>query len=123
MAAMSHGRTVKLAAVGTAAGLFSGLFGVGGGIIMVPLFILWLAYGEREATGTSLLAVILISLVGVFGQGAFGNVRVVEGLVIGAAGVVGVVGGTWLQQRVPTKAITLLFALMLAAAGVRLIVG
>src|SRR4051794_41069475 len=56
-------RTLQLAAVGTAAGLFSGLFGVGGGAVMVPLLVLWLGYGEREATGTSLAAIAVIATV------------------------------------------------------------
>jgi len=43
-------RTLQLAVIGTAAGVFSGLFGVGGGIVIVPLLVLWLGYGEREAT-------------------------------------------------------------------------
>ena len=54
-------RTLQLAAIGTAAGAFSGLFGVGGGTIIVPLLIVWLAYGEREATGTSMAAIIVIA--------------------------------------------------------------
>src|SRR3954467_7471585 len=49
-------RTLQLAVVGTAAGLFSGLFGVGGGAVIVPLLVLWLGYGERVAAGTSLAA-------------------------------------------------------------------
>src|SRR4029450_1012357 len=57
-------RIVKLAAVGTAAGAFSGLFGVGGGIVIVPLLVLWFGYGERLATGTSLAAIVLIGLLG-----------------------------------------------------------
>src|SRR5947207_1810789 len=53
-------RTLQLAVIGTAAGIFSGLFGVGGGTVMVPLLVLWLAYGEREATGMSLGAIVII---------------------------------------------------------------
>ena len=48
---MSRGRLVQLALVGAAAGLFSGLFGVGGGVVIVPLLILWLGYDERTASG------------------------------------------------------------------------
>ena len=50
-------RTLQLAAIGTAAGVFRGLFGVGGGTVIVPLLVLWLGYGERLATGTSLAAI------------------------------------------------------------------
>jgi hypothetical protein len=49
-------RILQLAIIGTAAGVFCGVFGVGGGIVIVPLLVLWLGYGEREATGTSLAA-------------------------------------------------------------------
>ncbi|MGI8804394.1 MAG: TSUP family transporter, partial [Thermoleophilaceae bacterium] len=52
-------RLVRLGAIATAAGVFSGLFGVGGGTVIVPLLMLWLAYEEREATGTSLAAIAL----------------------------------------------------------------
>ena len=60
---MPSARTVKLLAVGTAAGAFSGLFGVGGGTVIVPLLVLWLGYEEREATGTSLPAIVIIAAV------------------------------------------------------------
>ncbi len=55
---MPAGRLVKLAAIGTAAGLFSGLFGVGGGTVIVPLLVLWFGYREHVATGTSLAAIV-----------------------------------------------------------------
>ena len=94
-------RYLKLAAVGTAAGAFSGLFGVGGGTIIVPLLILWFGYGEREATGTSLAAIVIIAALAATGQGAYGNVDVVNGLAIGIPAVAGVIAGTALQQRIP----------------------
>ena len=62
-------RTARLAAIGTAAGVFSGLFGVGGGTVIVPLLILWFGYGARLATGTSLAAIVLIGLLGALAQG------------------------------------------------------
>ena len=72
---------LKLAAIGTLAGVFSGLFGVGGGTIIVPLLIFWFGYGERLATGTSLAAIVLIGLLGTIAQGGiYGNVHVVTGL-------------------------------------------
>ncbi len=77
------GRTLRLAAIGTLAGLFSGLFGVGGGIVMVPLLMLWLGYGAREATGTSLAAIILIAAVAVVTHAGYGNVDVEKGLLVG----------------------------------------
>jgi uncharacterized membrane protein YfcA len=119
MAAMPAGR---LAAIGLAAGLFSGLFGVGGGTIVVPLLILWFAYDEREATGTSLLAIVITAVVATALHGAYGNVHVDDGLLVGLPAVGGVVAGTWLQQRVPGAAIRLMFALLLVTTAALLVV-
>src|SRR5262245_25537115 len=108
-------RTLKLAAIGTAAGLFSGLFGVGGGIVMVPLLLLWLAYGERLATGTSLAAIAIIAAVAATAHAGYGNVHVDDGLLVGVPAVGGVLAGTALQQRVPQRTISLLFAALMVA--------
>lgn len=113
---------LKLAAIGGAAGLFSGLFGVGGGAIMVPLLILWLGFGAREATGTSLAAIAVIAGVATLTHGAYGNVHVVKGLLVGGPAIVGVLVGTWLQQRVPQRAVQLLFAALLVATAVEMVV-
>jgi uncharacterized membrane protein YfcA len=112
----------KLAAIGTLAGAFSGLFGVGGGTIIVPLLILWFAYGERLATGTSLAAIILIGLLGAAAQGGiYGNVHVLTALLLAIPAVLGVVIGTAIQQRIPQRAVSYLFALLLVAMAVGLI--
>jgi uncharacterized membrane protein YfcA len=118
---MSGARTLKLAATGTAAGLFSGLFGVGGGTVIVPLLVLWLGYGERKATGTSLAAIVLISAMATVAQGAYGNVQVGKGLLVGVPAVGGVLLGTWVQQRVRTETIGLLFAVLMIAVAVDLV--
>ena len=120
MATMRGRRTLALAVIGTGAGLFSGLFGVGGGIVVVPLLVLWLGYGEREATGTSLAAIVVIAGVSAGTQGLHGNVRVAEGLLVGIPAVGGVVAGTWLQQRVRPRIVRLLFAVLLAGSAVEL---
>jgi uncharacterized membrane protein YfcA len=104
---------VRVAIIGTAAGFFSGLFGVGGGTVMVPLLIAWLAYGEREATGTSLMAIILIAAAGAAFQAAYGNVHALDALIVGAPAVAGVIAGTALQQRVPERAVAFAFAVLL----------
>jgi uncharacterized membrane protein YfcA len=121
MALMLASRTVRLAAIGTSAGLFSGLFGVGGGVVIVPLLILWLGFGEREATGTSLAAIAVIAAVATLVHGAYGNVHVDDGLLVGLPAVAGVVAGTQLQQRISTRAISLFFAAMLVAVAVDLL--
>jgi uncharacterized membrane protein YfcA len=113
-------RTLKLAAIGTAGGLFSGVFGVGGGAVVVPLLLAWLAYGEREAAATSLGAIAIVAGFAAALQGVYGNVDVTDALVIGIPAVGGVVGGTWLQQRLPADTIALAFALLLVVAAIEL---
>jgi uncharacterized membrane protein YfcA len=113
---------LKLAAIGTLAGIFSGLFGVGGGTIIVPLLIFWFGYGERLATGTSLAAIVLIGLLGAVAQGGiYGNVHLLTGLLLAIPAVVGVVMGTAIQQRIPQRAVSLLFAVLLLAVAIELI--
>lgn len=114
-------RLIKLAAIGTAAGVFSGLFGVGGGTIVVPLLIMWFGYGERLATGTSLVAIGIIALFAAAGQSLYGNVDLLDGLLIGLPAVAGVVVGTGLQQRLPERWIALAFAALLIGIAISLI--
>ena len=114
-------RSLRLMAIGTLAGLFSGLFGVGGGSVIVPLLILWLGYEERAATATSLAAIIFIAGFGAAAQGFYGNVHVLDAVLVGVPAVGGVVLGTWLQQRLPTRLISLLFAAVLVASAVELV--
>ena len=118
---MPRGRGVKLAVVGTAAGVFSGLFGVGGGTVIVPLLVLWVGYGERDASGTSLVAITGIAAIGAAAQGAYGRVDIDYGLLVGVPAVGGVLIGTWVQQRISTRLISALFAIMLVAAAVELL--
>jgi uncharacterized protein len=118
----STGDVLKLMAIGTAAGLFSGIFGVGGGTVIVPLLVLWLGYGEREATGTSLAAIVFIAGFAAAVQAGYGNVRVVDGLLVGVPAVAGVLLGAWLQQRLRSRTIALLFAAVLVASAVELLI-
>ena len=122
MARMPRRRTLQLGVIGTLAGLFSGLFGVGGGTVIVPLLVLWFGYDERVATATSLAAIIIVASVAATVQAVYGNVHWGDAVLVGVPSVVGVVGGTWLQQRVPRKAISLLFAVLLLAVAVDLAV-
>jgi len=118
MARMARGRALKLAVIGTAAGAFSGVFGVGEGSVIVPLLVLWLGYGAREATGTSLAAIVVIAVYGAAAQGAYGNVHLGDGLLIGVPAVAGVLAGTWLQQRLAPRTISRLFAAVLLVVAV-----
>src|SRR3954453_10519753 len=119
---MAPRRMLGLAAVGSAAGLFSGLFGVGGGAVVVPLLVLRFAYPDRAAMGTSLLAITVMAGAAMLTQGAYGNLHVDDGLLVGVPAVGGVVAGTWRQQRVPGGGARLLFAgaLVVAAADLAL---
>jgi hypothetical protein len=114
-------RHLRLAVIATVAGAFSGLFGVGGGTIIVPLLILWFGYGEREATGTSLLAIVLIAMLAAAAQGAYGNVHVVKGLLIGIPAIAGVLAGTALQQRIPERSVSAIFSVLLVASAAVLV--
>jgi len=122
MAPATSDRTLKLVATGTLAGVFSGLFGVGGGTVIVPLLIFWFGYGERLATGTSLGAIVFIGLLGTVAQGFYGNVHLDTGLLLSIPAVLGVVVGTAIQQRIPQRAVSLLFALLLVGVAIELIV-
>lgn len=112
-----------IAGIGTLAGLFSGLFGVGGGVVMVPLLILLLKMGERQATATSLAAIVLIASAATITHGAYGTVHVVEGLVVGLPAIAGVLAGTALQQRIPARRVSLLFAVLLIAVAISMVIG
>jgi hypothetical protein len=111
---MPSEHTLKLAAIGTLAGIFSGIFGVGGGTVIVPLLIFWFGYGERLATGTSLGAIVQ--------GGIYGNVHVGTGLLLSIPAIGGVVIGTAIQQRIPQRAVSLLFAALLIGVAIELIV-
>ena len=115
-------RTLKLAVIGTAAGVFSGLLGVGGGSVIVPLLIIWLGYGEREATGTSMMAIVLIAALAATLQALYGNVDPANAALVGIPAIGGAIAGTTLQQRVPERAISLLFAVLLVVIAVELII-
>jgi uncharacterized protein len=115
-------RTLRLVAIGTLAGLFSGLFGVGGGSVIVPLLVLWLAYDERPATATSLAAIVFVAAFAAAAQGLYGNVRLLDAVLVGVPAVGGVLAGTWLQQRLQGRSIALLFAALLVASAVELVV-
>lgn len=108
-------------AIGTLAGLFSGLFGVGGGTVMVPLLVLWLGYGERAATATSLAAIVFVAAFAAGVQGLYGNVELLDAALVGVPAVGGVLIGTWLQQRLRARSISLLFAAVLVASAIELV--
>jgi len=114
-------RTIRFAVIGVLAGAFSGLFGVGGGLVMVPL-LLMLGFGERRATATSLCALVVIAALAAALQGIYGNVRLDDALLLIVPAMVGVGLGVALQQRLPERTISILFAILLIAVAAELIV-
>jgi uncharacterized membrane protein YfcA len=113
---------VRLVAIGVAAGIFSALFGVGGGIIAVPLLILAARLPERIATATSLGAIGITALAGVIAYALRGEVDIGYALLVGLPAAAGALCGTSLQQRIQTTTLTYGFALLLAAVGTWLLV-
>ena len=108
--------------IATAAGAFSSLFGVGGGTVIVPLLILWMGYGAHEATGTSLVAIALIATFAAAAHATYGNVDVGDGLLVGVPAIGGVIAGAAFQQRLTSRAISLLFATLLVVVALILLI-
>jgi uncharacterized protein len=111
----------RLVLIGLAAGVFSALFGVGGGIIIVPL-LLAVRFDERAAAGTSLAAIGVIALAGTIVYSAVGELDPGAAALVGIPGAAGAVAGAAAQQRLANRTIALAFAGLLAAVGVRLVV-
>ncbi len=107
--------------IGAATGLFSGLFGVGGGIVLVPLLVLWLGFDERRAAATSLLVIVIAASAGTITHLGYGNVDVAAALTVGIPAVGGVLIGTWLQQRIPVAVAQLLFSVLLVGVAVTVV--
>jgi hypothetical protein len=112
---------VRLVVIGLVAGFFSALFGVGGGILIVPLLILVARYAERTAAATSLAAIGITALAGAAVYATLGRVHLTEAAAVGLPAAIGAVAGTTLQQRVPRRALSLLFAAFLVAIALRLL--
>jgi uncharacterized membrane protein YfcA len=114
---------LKLVLIGLVAGLFSALFGVGGGIVIVPLLILVAGFGGRLATGTSLAAIGITALAGTILYAFEGHVQVAHAALVGVPATAGAVVGAALQQRVSARALSLAFAALLASIAVWLLAG
>ena len=113
---------MRLVLIGLVAGFFSALFGVGGGIVIVPLLVLLCAFDQRRAAATSLAAILVAAIAGSITYAFHGDVRPGAAALIGIPAVAGVVAGAALQQRVSLDKLTYGFALVLTAVGIRLLV-
>lgn len=112
----------KGALIGLGAGLASGYIGVGGGFIMVPLFISLLGISMKQASGTSLIAILILAIPGVVTQGMLGNIDYVAGLALACGSIPGAALGATLIQYVPERRLRFLFGWFLVLGAVLLAV-
>ncbi len=107
---MELGELAGALALGFAAGISSGLLGIGGGVLFVPGLVIFLELGLIEAEATSLVAVTIVAVVGAWRQRGHGNLRLRDALAIGALSPLGVGAGVVAANVVPDRALELGFA-------------
>jgi uncharacterized protein len=101
---------IGLLVLGFAGGMTGGLLGVGGAVLFVPALVVFADESQLGAEASSLLAIVLVSVVGTWRQRAYGNVRLGDGLVIGLLSPLGVLAGVALANAVSERALELSFA-------------
>lgn len=114
---------VRLALIGLVAGVFSAVFGVGGGIIVVPLLLALASFPMHAASATSLGAILVTAAAGAALYALRGDVRLGYAALVGLPAVAGVLAGTHVQRRLSGGNLQLAFAVLMAAVGVWLLVG
>ena len=117
---MSTSTIIVAILLGVAAGVFAGMFGVGGGILFVPVLVA-LGLDQLEAQGTSLLAILPTVLAGSWTQRRYGNLRARTALVVGLASIVGVEIGARFVTQLPESTLRRLFAVLLFAVAAQLV--
>jgi uncharacterized membrane protein YfcA len=117
---MDAGTLVLAIALGFAAGMLAGLFGVGGGVLFVPTLTLGLGLTQLHAEATSLLAIIPTVIAGTWRQQRYGNVRWRPAIVIGLAAIGGVEGGVALAESLPEHALRRLFGVLMILVAVQI---
>jgi uncharacterized membrane protein YfcA len=115
-------RTLLLLAIGLVAGFLSALFGVGGGVVIVPALVAFAAYSLKPATATSLAAIGFTAVFGAARYGLSGDVHWLDAALIGIPAVIGVSLGTRLQRSLSSQRLQLLFSVFVLATGLRLII-
>jgi uncharacterized membrane protein YfcA len=109
---VSTADVIGAAVVGFAAGVTSGLLGVGGGVLFVPALVFFLGLTQLHAEATSLLAVVPVAAVGAWRQHHYGNVRMRDGVVVGLLSPLGVLAGVELANALPDEVLKLSFAVV-----------
>ena len=112
---------IEPALIGIFAGVASGYVGVGGVFLMVPLFDSLLKLNVKEASGTSLLAVCILSVPGVITQGMLGNINYLAGIALAAGTIPGAALGSMLIRHVPEKSLRLIFITFLFVVAILLV--
>jgi uncharacterized membrane protein YfcA len=107
---MDAGEAVGALTIGFAAGVASGMLGVGGGILFVPGLVIFLEESQLGAEATSLLAIVPVATVGAWRQRTYGNLRLRDGIVVGALSAPGVALGTVLANLLAERPLELMFA-------------
>lgn len=116
------GLDARLIAIGLAGGVLSGLLGVGGGIVMVPLLVLWARLSQRDAHAVSLGAIIPISLASVLTYGVAGKVRIGDAAALAVGSVLGARLGAGALARIEERPLKLVFGLFLGAVAILMLV-
>ena len=116
---MSSWTIVLGLSLGLVAGVLSGLFGVGGGILFVPVLVA-LGLGQVEASATSLLAIVPTAAVGIWRQTRYGNLRVRSSLILGIASLAGVAVGVKIATSLPEHTLRRLFGVLLLGVAAQL---
>lgn len=104
---------ILAALIGVAAGVASGLLGIGGGILFVPALTILMGLHQVQAEATSLLAIVPVAVVGSLRQRAYGNLRVRDAAIMGVLSIAGVIGGVALANALPERVLRIGFALLL----------
>ena len=112
---------VAAALFGLAGGVVGGLLGVGGGILFVPALAIFLDESQVQAEATSLLAIVPVAVVGTWRQHRFGNLRLRDGVVLGALSPVGVAVGVVVANAVSQRALELSFAALVLFVAAQLV--
>jgi hypothetical protein len=107
--------------IGLTAGFFSALFGVGGGVVIVPLLLIVAKWELRSATATSLAAIGITATAGVITYVIHGDVKPLDALLLGVPAAAGSFGGSAVQRRVPVRTLSFLFAALLVAIAIRML--
>ena len=113
--------TLPTIAIGFVAGGIAGMFGVGGGVVFVPGLVILLGLNQVDAEATSLLAIVPVAIVGAYRQGVYGNLRLRDGIIVGALAVPFAGLGVVIVNAVPERVIEIAFAALIVYVAIGLL--